>query len=81
MIELIPIAGSSQIASAGYDPAAQVLSVLFHRAKHRYDYQGVPPEVYEDFQKAESKGAFVGAKIKGTFDFEKIALTDKSDES
>jgi len=61
---------SSQIAAVGYDAGERVLGVQFHRGA-RYDYAGVPREVYEGLIAAESVGKYFGANIKGKFDFTK----------
>lgn len=75
-IELKPV-DSSQIQSAGYDAATQTLAVRFHSGKSVYHYQGVPPDVAQAFDEAESKGRFLGASIKGQYDFEKIDVEDE----
>lgn len=71
MIALKPIPGSTQVSAAAYDPATRVLSVVFHGKPTRYDYQDVPPEVAEAFDKAESKGRFIGTYVKGKYEFTK----------
>jgi hypothetical protein len=37
-----------------------------------YDYKNVPPSVYEEFLKADSKGQFVNWEIKPNFDYEEV---------
>jgi hypothetical protein len=69
---LKPVTGSSQVASAGYDAASQTLSVMYANSAFRYDYKGVPPDVAEAFDKAESKGRFLGSQVKGRFEFDKV---------
>lgn len=62
---------SSQIHAHGYDPATGTLLLQFKRSVdgqrvggNVYQYTGVPPELYDGFQKAESKGTFFGEHIK-----------------
>jgi hypothetical protein len=54
---------SSSVASAGYDPAAQVLEVEF-RNGGVYQYLDVPGDEYEGFREADSKGRFLNSEIK-----------------
>lgn len=66
---------SSQVAGFGYDATTQTLAVQFPgrgaTAGSIYHYSAVPPEVFADFQAAESKGKFFGSKIRGHFSYEK----------
>ena len=55
---------SSNVHSHGYDVANQRLFVRFHSGGV-YSYDNVPPEKYDDLQKADSVGRFIGAEIKG----------------
>ena len=71
-IELVPIAGSSQLESSGYDLTTQTLAVRFKSGGATYHYSGVPPEVVDEFGRAESMGSFLHRNIKGTYEFEKI---------
>lgn len=75
-IELKPVE-SSQIQSAGYDPASQTMAVRFRGSNFVYHYKGVEPDVAKAFDEAESKGKFLGASIKGSYDFEKIDVEDE----
>jgi hypothetical protein len=72
-ITLIPIAGSSNIAAAGYDGAAKCMDLMFlSGATHRYT--GVPQETYDDFLAAESKGRFFGSEIRGKYQSSRVDL-------
>lgn len=62
---------SSQVESIGYDAATKVLAVKFKSGM--YEYDGVPPEVHDGILKAESVGKFLGAHVKGKFQFRKVA--------
>ena len=58
---------SSNLAAIGYDPATQTLQVDFKSGK-RFQYAGVPAEVFAEFEKAESVGKFFNGVIKFEFD-------------
>lgn len=71
---LLPIVAtvvdSSQIESIGHDAPSKTLAVVFRKKSgpgSLYYYDGVPENVYNDFLKAESKGKFFGAHIKGAY--------------
>jgi len=57
---------SSNLKSAGYDEARQVLSIQFHSGAI-FHYYGVPLHVFEDFGAAESRGHFYARNIRGKF--------------
>lgn len=65
---------SSNLVSYGYDPARKTLAVwlmsgdLFH-------YHHVPPQLWDGFQKAPSKGKFYGMAVRGKF--EGVRMTGK----
>lgn len=63
---LLPIAGSSNVAAAGYDEDAQEFSIRFHSGR-TYTFLNVPLEVYEEFTEADSKGKFFNERIKDQF--------------
>jgi hypothetical protein len=70
----IPISNcceSSQVKGYGYDADSKTLAVEF-KSGGVYHYRGVPLETYGAMQKAESVGKFIGANIKGSFEFSKI---------
>lgn len=54
---------SSSIASAGYDRRRKVLEIEFSNGGV-YRYYNVPEWLYDEFMRAESKGAFVNAYVK-----------------
>lgn len=62
---------SSALIAAGYDAAAKVLRALF-RGGRLYDYLDVPRRSWADFQKAESKGAYINAEIKPKHRFRRV---------
>lgn len=49
--------GSSNIASASYDPDTQILTIEF-RGGDTYEYTSVPPSTYEGLQRAPSPGRY-----------------------
>lgn len=57
---------SSNIAAIGYDPESRTLQVDFKTGK-RYQYQNVPPEIFAEFQAADSVGKYFAASIKNEF--------------
>ena len=59
---------SSAISSVGYDERKALLEVEF-RSGAVYDYLDVPPRVWKELQKADSKGRFVSRRIRDRYDF------------
>lgn len=56
------IEGSSHLEAAHYDSAKRVLSISF-KSGRTYDYMNVPPEKWQAFQEAESKGKYLHSEI------------------
>jgi len=66
---------SSNIKSIGYDPETQVLEVEFnYRGGTVYRYKGVPMTVHAGLMEAESKGKFLNSEVKGTYEYEQVAV-------
>ncbi|HST36372.1 MAG TPA: KTSC domain-containing protein [Allosphingosinicella sp.] len=63
---------SSVIQSHHYDPEREELSITFTTGRS-YVYFHVPPEAYEDFRDAFSKGRHFNAKIRDSYDFAEAA--------
>lgn len=65
---------SSNIVSAGYDPQAKQVIVDF-KGGSSYVYEGVPPDVYENFEKTfqedASSGRYLNQNIK-QYPFKKV---------
>lgn len=57
---------SSNIAAARYDPESMVVEVEFHNGG-RYHYFDVLEQVAQTFNRADSKGQFLAASIKGQY--------------
>jgi hypothetical protein len=62
---------SSSIAAAGYDRAQEILRIRYVGGP-AYDYLAVPPNVFDDFLAAESKGRFVNCRIKPYYRFMRV---------
>lgn len=54
---------SSNVVSIGYEEETHTVEVEF-KGMSVYQYQGVPPDVYESFMAAGSKGSFVQRTLK-----------------
>ncbi len=57
---------SDVIHAIGYDPEIQLLEIIFNSGRI-YQYREVPPQVYEQFMNAESKGRYFNENIRGEF--------------
>lgn len=62
---------SSNIRSARYDEASQVLEITFNNGG-TYEYYDVPAHVAEDFENADSKGAYLASRIKGHYRYSRV---------
>ena len=62
---------SSNIASIGYDEAAQTLEVEFLNGS-LYQYYNVSVELYQQLMKEGSKGKFLNAYIKNAFPYSRV---------
>lgn len=70
---------SSQVRGYGYDAASKTLAVEFNSNASRvtYHYKGVPPEVADEFAKAESKGRFARSRLVNVFEFDRMTKDDE----
>jgi hypothetical protein len=64
---------STSIAEARYDPASQVLFIRFVGGG-MYAYLDVPPQTFEAYRAASSKGRFVNAVIKPNFAYQRLEV-------
>ena len=62
---------SSNISAVGYDMSFGAL-IVEYKSGNKYQYKGVPYELYENLLKAESKGRFMNENVKGKFDYDRI---------
>lgn len=69
-MERTPVS-SSNISAIGYDADSQVLEIEFTNGAV-YSYSGVPPNEYEGFINADSKGKYLHANIKNRYSFMKL---------
>lgn len=70
-MERIPIEGSSNIASAGWEPTGPSMDIEFSRKGGGegpvYRYDGVPEAKWRGFLASPSKGKYFAAEIKGHY--------------
>jgi hypothetical protein len=64
MATLMP---SAVIEKSNYDPVTRTMSVWFRTSGRRYDYEDVPPETYEAYRSAFSKGSYFNKFIRDRF--------------
>ena len=62
---------SSVIGNFNYDPAHAKLTIVFTTGRV-YEYYTVPAEIFDEFRKAPSKGAFFNAAIRDRYPFREI---------
>ena len=62
---------SSSIEAAGYDLDRRTLRIRYVGGS-TYDYQGVPPIVFEELLAADSKGRFVNWSIKPYYRYTRL---------
>jgi KTSC domain len=65
---------SSALKATAYLPAERMLYLEFHDGD-RYRYFEFPPERFEDFLAAESKGTYFVRQIRNHFDYEQLPKT------
>ncbi len=56
---------STAIRAVGYDGSH--LYVQFHTSQKIYDHPGVPPSVFDEFMREESKGTYYSKNIRGRY--------------
>ncbi len=69
---------STSISRAEYDPATAVFSVWFLASGRRYDYDGVPQEIYEAYKQAFAKGRFFNENIRNKFRYRLVVEAGES---
>lgn len=73
---MTPFPSSSTVHSIGYDPKSAELHVQYKGGAFKYVFQGVPPDVFQAFLAAPSKGQFNATAIKPRFrKFSKVRPT------
>jgi hypothetical protein len=68
---------SSNVASVGYKVKSGTMEIRFKRhapgaVSRIYQYESVPRQVYEGMMKAESKGKYFHAQVRGRFDHRRV---------
>ena len=63
---------STSIRRTEYDPATGTLSVWFVASGRRYDYYGVPDEIFAAFRRAFSRGRFFNDHIRDNFPYRHV---------
>ena len=67
----MPAVESSAIRGIDYEPSSRTLLVIFIDGDG-YAYFGVPPALYADFLRADSKGRFFAEQARGRFDHQQV---------
>ena len=62
-MNFLPVRGSSNIESYGYEPVTGTLAVRFHSGRE-YHYPGVPASTWEALLASTSKGLFFEHRVK-----------------
>jgi len=62
---------SSNIKTTEYDVDSNKLIVEFNNGQ-KYEYEGVPLQIYTQFRMSESQGKFFTTKISKTFKYKKL---------
>jgi hypothetical protein len=62
---------STVVAHFRYDPVKLVLTVQFVSGL-KYEYIGVPVQVYEELRISRSKGIYLNKYIKGNYEYKKL---------
>lgn len=62
---------SSNLNSVGYDPNTKILEIEFHDGGI-YQYNNVPPHIYDGLMSASSKGSYHHSHIKNSYSYRKI---------
>ena len=75
VIERTPVESSS-LVSMGFARQARILEIEF-RSGAIYRYLGVPPTVFEELKKAQSKGRYFAQSIRGKYEFQRVESTPK----
>jgi hypothetical protein len=60
------------VSAIGYHAETQALEVEYTRGGV-YQYQGVPPDVFDQLMKASSKGTFINEHIKNSYIFIRVS--------
>lgn len=67
---------SSNIASAGYDQATEMLEIEF-KSSGVYQYEGVPLKVFRGLLTQKSSGRFFRRRVLGRYPYTKVEEKEK----
>ncbi len=67
----MPAVESSAIRGIDYEPSSRTLLVIFIDGDG-YAYFEVPPALYADFLRAESKGRFFAEQVRDSFGYQQV---------
>lgn len=67
----IEISNSSNILSVSYDAGSSKLLVEFKNGS-LYEYEKVPPAIFDELQRVPSVGSFLHSRVKGYYDSRKL---------
>lgn len=67
---------SSILAAVAYDPAERRLRIRF-RTGAIFDYDGVPPVVYDELLAAPSKGAYFAEYIRPEYSYRRVESAEE----
>lgn len=62
---------SSMIHAIGYDEEKRLLEIVFNSGR-TYQYEDVPPEVYQGLLNAESKGRYFLGHIRDRYSYRRV---------
>lgn len=63
---------STQIFEGEYFPETKKMHLTFRTGKKKYEYDNIPPEVWQGLCDAESHGKFFSQAIKARYPFRRI---------
>jgi len=66
----MPLVSSSAIDRIEYDPSRRLLSIWFRETGGPYAYYEVPPQVFDELLRADSKGAYFSDHIRDRYRFD-----------
>ena len=66
MANVAPLRNSNSGWQAGYDEGSQTLTIVFPGGKS-YQFRGVPPDLWQGLQEADSAGAYYNQMIRGSY--------------
>jgi hypothetical protein len=62
---------SSNVKSIGYETATSTLSVEY-KSGHKYEYENVPANIFDELLESVSKGKYMNQVIKGQYNGRRV---------